>query len=242
MTGIFPSGGCSKDNAVNTVSNPDLVAGCNAKYHCPRCTPRFDPSSANAIISELLNAINCAGLDYDCDKLTNLCDAIEQHEIKIEGFIEYPNLPFDVPDTNNNTVVWASGSGLISNNFRSAINVLGVADMPLRVIEHVKGAHLRVSFVLTDNFGNTLTQLRFEINNQNDNQVDSLWNLIQTRQFDDQIPAGGKTYSWSLQYTCDTAGAFTIDFSGDGESNSGRGVRLDAIGNSATKRSHSFIS
>ena len=77
MTGMFPSSGVpwsQAENAANitTENCPDGALFNNTA----RCQPRFDPASQNAIISEIGNAVNNAGLSYDCTRLDNLAAAI----------------------------------------------------------------------------------------------------------------------------------------------------------------------
>lgn len=77
MSAMFPDSGVPAVDARNTLLDPDTV-NCNELwYSTNRCTPRFDPAAANAQLSELINAINCAGIAYDCSKLDNLCTAIK---------------------------------------------------------------------------------------------------------------------------------------------------------------------
>lgn len=76
MSGIFPSAGVGATNATNSVPGANVSSGCSALWYPPRCNPRFDPAQANAVISEIVNAVNCAGLAYDCSRLDNLCRAL----------------------------------------------------------------------------------------------------------------------------------------------------------------------
>lgn len=76
MAGIFPDGGVAATLTSNTV---DADTSCTAElfYSTSRCQPRFDPAAANAVMSELLNAINAGGITYDCTVLDNLSRAIQ---------------------------------------------------------------------------------------------------------------------------------------------------------------------
>lgn len=77
MTGIYPNAGVPAADARNTVVTSN-VPGCTALfYSTTRCQPRFDPVAQNALLSEALNLISCAGLDYDCSRLDNLCLAVK---------------------------------------------------------------------------------------------------------------------------------------------------------------------
>lgn len=76
MAGIFPNSGVPANQAAGSVDVP--TTGCTELFHdTGRCTPRFDPLSANSMISEVLNVVESAGLPYNCAKLTNLSDAID---------------------------------------------------------------------------------------------------------------------------------------------------------------------
>jgi hypothetical protein len=77
MTGMMPDSGVPATDAKNTLLDPNTINCDELWYSTSRCQPRFDPAAANAVLSELINAINCAGLAYDCSKLDNLCLAIQ---------------------------------------------------------------------------------------------------------------------------------------------------------------------
>lgn len=77
MTAVFPDSGVPAYEAKNTILDPNTVNCSELWYSTSRCQPRFDPAAANAMLSELINAVNCAGIAYDCTKLNNLCTAIE---------------------------------------------------------------------------------------------------------------------------------------------------------------------
>jgi len=76
MAGIFPESGVAPSQAPNAII-PDVAVGCTPLFYSgSRCAPRFDPAAMNALMSEILNLINCTGNDYDCTIFTNLCNAI----------------------------------------------------------------------------------------------------------------------------------------------------------------------
>lgn len=78
MSGVFPESGVPAIDANNSLQNPDTVNCENELWHSTaRCTPRFDPAAANAVMSEIINLVNCSGLPYDCTKLDNLCIAVQ---------------------------------------------------------------------------------------------------------------------------------------------------------------------
>lgn len=75
MAGIFPNTGVGAPNTANAQNNPDMKAGCEPLYFPQNCNPRFNPLVMNAVISELVNAIN-TGQDYDCSKINNLATVL----------------------------------------------------------------------------------------------------------------------------------------------------------------------
>lgn len=94
MAGIYPDGGVPASNTTNTVDAPTENCSTELFHSTSRCTPRFDPASANAVLSELLNVMVCAGHTYDCSLLTNLCTAIRKmtgaNTTIAEGDVIYP--------------------------------------------------------------------------------------------------------------------------------------------------------
>jgi hypothetical protein len=76
MSGILPNNGVGPGSTQNGLDAPTLSAGCENLYYAPRCNPRLDPFAQNALISELLNAINSVGVSYDCTRLDNLALAL----------------------------------------------------------------------------------------------------------------------------------------------------------------------
>lgn len=76
MAGIFPVGGTQAGNTLNGASPVKTVEGCDPLYHRIGCVPQFDPVAANALISEVINAINVVK-DYDCSRLDNLAQAFQ---------------------------------------------------------------------------------------------------------------------------------------------------------------------
>lgn len=104
MSGIQPSGGVGPNATQNTIANPVLAAGCDNLWYAARCNPRLDPFAMNAMIAEIINAVNgcgCAsggtftGLAYDCNRLDNLCRAIRNH---ITEYLFDCCLPRNFPD------------------------------------------------------------------------------------------------------------------------------------------------
>ena len=81
MSGIFPDSGVPANQALNSVNVPTANCGGDAGelfHSTSRCTPRFDPAAANAVMSEILNVMDDAGIPYDCNRLDNLSLAVQQ--------------------------------------------------------------------------------------------------------------------------------------------------------------------
>lgn len=77
MAGMFPEFGTNAANTDNAELNVETTVGCPPLFFRNNCFPKFDPASANAVISEILNAINLVQ-PYDCSRLDNLATAIGQ--------------------------------------------------------------------------------------------------------------------------------------------------------------------
>lgn len=96
MTGMFPNGGVAPSSTQNAIT-PEVtdVTLCPALFHQMRCNPRFDPAAANAVISELLEAINLKR-PYDCTRLDNL-------KLALQDLTNFCALPVDttVADTDS---------------------------------------------------------------------------------------------------------------------------------------------
>lgn len=76
MAGIFPNIGVSRllaDNAVDADTVPETA---ELFYPGNLCVQRFDPAALNAIMSELLNAVNETGVVYDPTVLNNLAQGL----------------------------------------------------------------------------------------------------------------------------------------------------------------------
>lgn len=208
MAGIFPDGGVSAGNAVNTLKNPLLDSSCKDRWHAPRCTPRFDPASANAIISEILNVMKCFGVAYDCDRLDNLCQAIQPHGISF-----FVNMPLDdnnqvIPSVTTgggtmiNDPIISRGSFVIPNTYHRTIRVQEtfIYDMGLRQL--IQGTDVTTRISLHDNAdfsdsGITVYQDYFNYT-PGINQTPTMSNKP-TMVVDENIPAGGKTKYWKVE-------------------------------------------
>lgn len=86
MAGLFPENGVVAQETIAASFPLTVAAKCDALFHKALCVPRFDPIAANAIISELVNAINI-NTTYDCKRLDNLATALK----KIGSICSFPN-------------------------------------------------------------------------------------------------------------------------------------------------------
>lgn len=75
MAGIYPDGGVPPAQTTNAVT-VDTSCAAELFYSVNRCNPRFEPAAMNALMSEVLNVVSNAGIEYNCDVLTNLYEAI----------------------------------------------------------------------------------------------------------------------------------------------------------------------
>lgn len=86
MAGIFPIAGVVAQQTLNAAFPISTAEGCDALYYRANCRPMFDPVATNALISELVNAINVTQ-PYDCSRLDNL----KQTLAKIQNLCTLPN-------------------------------------------------------------------------------------------------------------------------------------------------------
>lgn len=79
MAGIFPTDGVPCGQAFNASCNINTVSGCDPQFYSRRCLQSVEVSQINALISEIGNLVSCLGKQYDCNSLTNMCDAIKDY-------------------------------------------------------------------------------------------------------------------------------------------------------------------
>lgn len=129
MAGIMPDGGVPPSSAQNSLNDAPLKDGCDSLWNANRCTPRFDPASANAVISEILNVIELSGLEYDCTLLDNLAKAVSIHEISGNGFasLDGGGVPIAIPGGTNKKL--GGGSVFIPNTYHRNVRVAFYADL-----------------------------------------------------------------------------------------------------------------
>lgn len=75
MAGIFPAAGTAAANTSNAASPVNTAPGCDPLYYRVGCVPVFDPAAGNAVISEIVNAVNTLK-PYDCTRLDNLASVL----------------------------------------------------------------------------------------------------------------------------------------------------------------------
>lgn len=76
MAGFFPTAGTDAANTQNAARPVSTEEGCKPLFYRANCAPEFDPIATNALISEIINAINVVK-KYDCSRLDNLADAFK---------------------------------------------------------------------------------------------------------------------------------------------------------------------
>lgn len=77
--GIMPSFGVTvpPGDAVNT-TDAQIQGGLQPTFFADGCRFYVEAASVNGLISEILNAVNCAGLEYNPNRLDNLCLALTE--------------------------------------------------------------------------------------------------------------------------------------------------------------------
>lgn len=76
MAGFFPTAGTDAANTQNAARPVSTEEGCKPLFYRANCAPEFDPIATNALISEIINAINIVKT-YDCSRLDNLAQAFK---------------------------------------------------------------------------------------------------------------------------------------------------------------------
>lgn len=98
MAGIFPNSGVPAAETSNTANVPTVNCAAELFHSTTRCQPRFDPAAANAVMSELLNAMACFDHDYDCNRLDNLCKTLQS---VMNAYVQYGALRIELPNGNS---------------------------------------------------------------------------------------------------------------------------------------------
>jgi len=116
MAGIFFEGGVGCSLTVNAQCNPVLSDDCYALYYSTRCNVGVNPLQMNAVISELVNAINVVNVgkntpsSYDCNALDNLARVLRG----IRDLGNQPELATEIQLTDRVAGYFGSQSGTIT--------------------------------------------------------------------------------------------------------------------------------
>lgn len=214
MAGIMPDGGVPPSSAFNSLNDAPLVGGCDSLWHAPRCTPRFDPASANAIISELLNVIELAGLDYDCTQLDNLADAVRIHEISGNGSVNFDGGSTPIAILNGLNRKIGGGSFTIPNTFHRNVRVFLYADMTVQW-NHDNAVDATSALDIDGRLGLTADLLgqqpNFTVRPRGDDRS-LVINDSYMRVFD--VPPGGLQVFWDVRSSKSGPGEWTLPYTG----------------------------
>lgn len=214
MAGILPAGGIPPASATNALSDAPLKAGCDSLWHANRCAPKFDPAAANALISEVLNVIDAAGLEYDCTLLDNLAKAVNIHEISGNASVDFDGggAPLAILNGDNRKI--GGGSFIIPNTFHRNVRVAMYADMTVQWSHDVNTDNTS-SLNIDGRIGTTSDLLpqnpNFTVRPRGDNQS-MVINDSFFRVFD--VPPGGLTIYWDVRSTKNGPGAWELQYTG----------------------------
>lgn len=211
MAGIMPDGGVAPNQALNTLQNAELTDGCDSLWHRMGCRPIFDAAAANAVISEILNAVNGAGFEYDCTRLDNLALATSNAIIEGTVGLQYAEpTPFNIPAGNDKNI--GSGSFTISNSHVEAIRVLLQYDWTLQV-EQTADVSLDINFQVFADSGYTDQIFTMPQRFNSFGPGDTKFVMNPFKAAINTIPPGGKTYWWRIRSsTPGAAGDWKIHF------------------------------
>lgn len=216
MAGIMPAGGVPPLSAQNALNDAPLKDGCDSLWNANRCTPRFDPASANAVISEILNVIGAAGLEYDCTLLDNLAKAVSIHEISGNGSaaLDGGSAPISIPNGTNKKL--GSGSITIPNTFHRNIRVMLYADITVQWagdndIDNTSSLDVDTRFdIVPPDIGATQPNLTYRVRGD-DGLVVS--NSTFVRIYD--VPPGGRPIYWDVRASTSGPGNWTLPYTGN---------------------------
>jgi hypothetical protein len=113
--GIMPNFGVTvpPGDALNT-TDAAIKGGLEPTFFADGCRFYVEASSVNGLISEVLNAVNCMGLEYDPDRLDNLC-------LAIKAVISSDNAPAIVAAICGNGGARESLAACLADNIAAAI-------------------------------------------------------------------------------------------------------------------------
>lgn len=213
MAGIMPAGGIPPQDAQNALTNAAIVDGCDSLWHANRCTPRFDPASANAVISEILNVIGAAGLEYDCTLLDNLAKAVSIHEISGNGSADLDGGGAPIALLNGDNRKIGGGFIDIPNTFHRPVNVFFFSDATgqWKMSSTDATSALNIDF----RFGDTADLLGQQPNmtyRPRGDKDSNVINLSFARVY--TIPPGGRRIYWDARSSTSGPGDWELQYTG----------------------------
>ena len=139
MTAMFPASGVPAADAKNSIADPATVNCEELWYSTSRCQPRFDAAAANAMLAEMINAINRGEVTYDCNVLDNLQLSIRrmiqrgipQFGITYGNAPNYYELALDPFATRYNNGMVPCVVPHVTNLAACGINVSGLGYVPI---------------------------------------------------------------------------------------------------------------
>jgi hypothetical protein len=208
MAGIFPEGGVNRNATVNTVANPQIEEECTPLWFGLTCRPNFDPAQANALMSELLNAMKQSNVTYDCNELDNLADAMRIHSINYSKTIFLPDNPYAVL---NGTHVVRQGNFTVPNTYNRTIRCLAVCHLTVLVKELDAGESIDVNLGLSadNSYDGSLLYTSIAINNLA-SPGDTKLSFQTTKTTFINIPPGGKQVFYRLETTASAGAAWEL--------------------------------
>lgn len=207
MAGIMPDGGVAPNQASNTEAGALLKVGCTSLWHANRCQPRFDPASANAIISEILNAVNAGGFEYDCTKLDNLATALAIHEISGNTSQNFDQT--NIESGSNKKI--GGGNFTIPNTFHREIRVALYVDATmqwdLEGDDSTASLEINWKFNDTNDFTGVQSSITQRISHADKSQA---LNPVYFRVH--SIPPGGRIFFWEARSTALGSGSWNLQY------------------------------
>lgn len=152
MSGVFPDGGVTANNTANGTEVESSNCPAELFYSTARCNPRFEPAAMNALISEILNVMNCAGHTYNCNDLTNLCQAIRKLNGGNDATPGDTIYPGNLITSTDNVLMWnCTDADIVVGETATAeaLAAQGFCYVSARAEEVTAGG--------TDSFGNTIS-------------------------------------------------------------------------------------
>jgi hypothetical protein len=135
MAGIFFSGGLTCNLTVNAACGIQTTGDdCPALYYPPKCNVQVDPLQMNAVISEIANAINAFGKQYDCSRLDNLKQVLNRARniCDLPAFGDAPDMDDRIAgcfDNNSSTITVQQLVNLVLSQAGTLCNLPQIGDI-----------------------------------------------------------------------------------------------------------------